>query len=898
VRIFGRGIGCFGWAASVVFALALGSTAAIASPKPFSIDAEEAPRSLLEFGRQSALQILFASEKVKGIVTNAVHGNYEPIDALRLLLKGTPLVVSEKTDGVLVVEPQANLRHSSSANPVSIDDASSSTQLAQSGAASGRPAPGSDGSQKANVPELQSKDAEKGKLDEIIVTARRREENINSVPVAITALTGEDLRSKNVETAADLQNYIPSLSVSSSGPTRDDYTFAIRGMGPTGGSGPGAVLGGGGTGVVSYFAEVPSTGAGPGLFYDLENVQVAEGPQGTLFGKNTTGGVILFVPRKPTDEFEGSLEAGGGDYSLRSVNAVLNVPVVDDQLLVRLSAQVQQRDGFTIDRGPFYPGKDYDNRNFWATRLSVIFRPIDNVENYTIVSALHSDEHGDGFVLSAVNPAGPFATGLLPILAQQESAGIRSTSLSDDEIDKRYNYGIINTTRWSISEAVQFKNIFSYQVQKWRNSEDIDGSPLVLDDLVSPGSSAWHTQVGTYTEEPQVQGAALAGNIKWTAGAYYEDGHNIAPQPYEVEVAEGNFIIRQVDQTNSERSRGLYSQATFDFGLVSNSLEKLKLTTGYRYTWDNYGYGIESYSPSLGNACLTSAGTYPQSDCPFSSSGTSSGSSWTLGLDYQFAGGTLLYIRSSKGYVPGGFNPSFGFTPGGVSTPQFRFAPESVIDVELGAKSEFTVWGAPAQLDADVFHSNFSDIQRLVSETLPGGVESNFTANASAAVIEGFELQGSIRPVTDWKLAASYSYNYGKYTEINPAAAPSLVGIPFAYLPASKASLSAAYTPPLDAASGQVNMTVAYSYQSRYFDAPAVQPLDYISAYGLLNIRLEWNNIMRSSFDASFFVSNATNKVYRVGQYSNYVSDGYITSFYGEPRMFGAQVRYRFGVQK
>jgi iron complex outermembrane receptor protein len=185
-----------------------------------------------------------------------------------------------------------------------------------------------------------------------------------------------------------------------------------------------------------------------------------------------------------------------------------------------------------------------------------------------------------------------------------------------------------------------------------------------------------------------------------------------------------------------------------------------------------------------------------------------------------------------------------------------------------------------------------------VSETLPGGVESNFTANASAAVIEGFELQGSIRPVTDWKLAASYSYNYGKYTEINPAAAPSLVGIPFAYLPASKASLSAAYTLPLEAASGQVNMTVAYSYQSRYFDAPAVQPLDYISAYGLLNIRLEWNNIMRSSFDASFFVSNATNKVYRVGQYSNYVSDGYITSFYGEPRMFGAQVRYRFGVQK
>jgi len=342
----------------------------------------------------------------------------------------------------------------------------------------------------------------------------------------------------------------------------------------------------------------------------------------------------------------------------------------------------------------------------------------------------------------------------------------------------------------------------------------------------------------------------------------------------------------------------LYGQTTFDFGELSDALQKLKLTTGYRYTWDDYSYGIESYSPSLGNACLTSPGSYPQSSCAFSSSGTSSGSSWTLGLDYQFANATLLYLKSSKGYVPGGFNPSFGFTPGGVSTPQFRFAPESVIDVELGVKSEFTVGDAPAQINADVFRSDYTNIQRLVSEILPGGVESNFTTNASAAVIEGFEFQGSIRPASSWKLSATYSYNYGKYTEINPAAAPSLVGIPFAYLPASKASLSAAYTLPLDATSGQLDVAAAYSYQSRFFDAPAVQPLDYISAYGLLNLRLEWNEIMGSPLDASLFVSNATDKIYRVGQYSSYVSDGYITSFYGEPRMFGAHLRFRFGAHK
>jgi iron complex outermembrane recepter protein len=893
--------------ASTVKQLALGwlicstliSTAVMANglgdarEKSISIPAGDLTTSLELLAKQTGAEFVYDADQLKGITTRGVSGTLTPKAAVLKLLEGTHLTLTEhKSGAILIAAPQGSIHRLSTSTPMGANEPVSSTHLAQSNRAVTRSDPDS------NSAAYSASNSEKTRLDEIVVTARRREENINSVPVAITALTAADLRSKNVETAADLQNYVPSLSVSSSGPTRDDYTFAIRGMGPTGGSGPGAVLGGGGTGVVAYFAEVPTTAAGPGLFYDLESVQVAEGPQGTLFGKNTTGGVILFVPRKPTNEFGGYVEAGVGDYNMRSSTAVLNVPVIDDLLLVRLSAQLEQRNGFTIDRGPFYPGKDYDNRDFWAARLSVVFRPTENFENYLIASALHSEEHGDGFVLSAVNPGGAFATQLLPIFAQQQAAGIRSASLSDDEIDKRYNYGIIDTTRWSINDAVQFKNIFSYQVQKWRNAEDIDGSPLVLDDLVSPGVNAWHTQVGTYTEEPQFQGTAVNGNLKWTTGAYYEDGRNIAPQPYEVEVAEGHFLIQQVDQTNSERSRGLYGQTTFDLGEVSNALQKLKLTTGYRYTWDDYSYGIESFSPSLGNACLTSPGIYPQSSCAFSSSGTSSGSSWTLGLDYDFGSGTLVYLKSSKGYVPGGFNPSFGFTPGGVSTPEYRFAPESVIDLELGVKSEFTVGDAPAQINADVFHSDYTNIQRLVSETLPGGIESNFTTNASAAVIEGFEFQGSIRPTSSWKLGATYSYNHGKYTEINPAAAPSLVGIPFAYLPANKASLSAAYTLPLEAASGQVDVAAAFSYQSKFFDAPAVQPLDYIAAYGLLNMRLEWNEIRGSSFDASLFVSNATDRIYRVGQYSGYVANGYITSFYGEPRMFGAHVRFRFGAQK
>jgi iron complex outermembrane receptor protein len=832
---------------------------------------------------QTQTNILFDRALVRGLTAQALVAQLDLDQAMRRLLAGTGLTYRKTDEKTVVVVAGDGTGYPSITNNIASPVAPTNPQhLASAG---GLPARAVDAQASAY------KESEGPRLDEITVTARRREESLYVVPVAVTALSPEEIRARGIETAQDLQNYVPSLNVSSS-VTRDDYTFSLRGMGPTGGSGPGAVLAGGGTGVVTYFADVPTSGAGPGLFYDLESVQVAAGPQGTLFGKNTTGGAVLFVPKKPVDDFEGSVEYGMGNYDMKTATAVVNVPLVDDKVLLRVAGQFLDRNGFTIDRGPLFGGKDYDNRDYWALRVSLLLRPLENLENTTIFSALHSEGNGDGFVLTAANPAGAFGGLLTPLLAEQQAAGVRSTSLSANEIDRRFNYGIVNTTRWSISEQWQLKNIFSYQVQKWRNSEDVDGTRLVLDDLV-PVGQGWHTQVGTYTDEPQIQGTALDGRLKITAGAYYEDGHNLAPQPYQVQVALGNFLINQVDQSNAERSRALYAQTTYDLGDLYSGLDGLKLTTGYRYTWDNYSYGIASYSPSSGSVCLTSPGTYPESDCAFGASGQSGGSSWTLGLDYQLPA-ALVYLRSSRGYVPGGFNPSFGFTPGGVDTPQFRFAPESVIDVELGVKSQFTVAGAPAELTTDIFHSDYTDIQRYVSEVLPGGVASNFTANASEAQIEGFEFQGSIAPVTGLTLIATYSYNHGKYTKIDPAAAPSLVGVPFSYLPENKASLGATYKLPLAQKSGEYSLGLFYSYQSRFFDAPSVQPYDYIDGYGLLNARLDWNHIFQTALDASLFVTNVTDKVYRVGQYNDLVTNGYITSFYGEPRMWGVQLRYRF----
>jgi iron complex outermembrane receptor protein len=733
-------------------------------------------------------------------------------------------------------------------------------------------------------------------LQEIVVTARRQREKLGDVPVAVSAFTATDLRENRVESVQDLQNYVPSMNVAT-GVTQNSG-IQIRGMGATGGFG--TVIAGGGTGVVSYFDDAVANMSDRSLYYDLEDVQVVEGPQGTLFGKNTTGGVVLFVPKAPDNTFGGYVDGAFGNYELAAFTGAINVPIIDDKLMVRVAAQHYGRDGYTIDRGPIFPGKDYDNQHYSAARVSILFRPTAALQNSTVLSYFESNENGPGFVLSASSPLGPFASLLDPYLQEEQAAGARSTSLSADQIDKRQEYGVINTTKWSVAPGYDFKNIFSYQVQKWQNAEDLDASPYIVTDLV--GTGGWHLQTGTFTEEPQLQASALGGNLHVTVGGYYEYGHNIANQPYQVDVALGGFTVQQPLASNYERSRAVYGQSTFDFGELAGALRGLKLTGGYRYTRDAYGYGVALVAAGS-EACISSSGTYspPANDCQFSDTGENSGSSWTLGLDYHLTPSTLVYVRSGHGYIPGGFNPAVAYSfPGGQDSAGYRFAPESDTDVELGTKWEFMLGSAPGSIDADVFHTSFKDIQRIVFESIninQSGIPSNFTTNASAARIQGFELQASLRPLRVLKVALQYSWDEGRYTQINPVAAPSLVGIPFANLPKQKASVIATYFLPVPERSGILSVNGSYSYQSTFYDGTSspVYPLDFITSYRIANMRLDWDDIYESSVDASVFVTNLGNTLYRTGVYDEYASLGYLQSQYGPPRMYGIQLRYTFG---
>jgi len=260
-----------------------------------------------------------------------------------------------------------------------------------------------------------------GSLEEVVVTARKREESLQGVPVAVTAFSEEQLREQNIQQSYDLQFHTPGLMMRAGSATRSNVDFFIRGQGATFGSAPA---------VVTYFAEAPSTGGGlggNGQFFDLESVQVLKGPQGTLFGRSTTGGAVLISPARPKDDFQASIQASAGNLNYSELNGFINVPLIDEVLAMRISANSVRRDGFTksITTGQYLDDQHRDN-----FRLGVSFRPTEWLDNYLMFQDNRANESGTGAVALAANANHPFWNATAPtpqrlasILAGQAAPG-------------------------------------------------------------------------------------------------------------------------------------------------------------------------------------------------------------------------------------------------------------------------------------------------------------------------------------------------------------------------------------------------------------------------------------------------------------------------------------------
>ena len=774
--------------------------------------------------------------------------------------------------------------------------------------------------------------ASSGGLEEIVVTARRREEKLQSVPVAITAFTPAAIAEKHIESASDLQHYVPSLATSQE--TRDEQVFYLRGQGPNGGQG-------GSPGVVTYFAEVPFTGSGPGIYFDLDNLQVLRGPQGTLFGRNTTGGAVLFEPKRPTNNFEGYLEASFGDYNLHGEEGAINVPIIDDKLLVRAAFNINQRDGFTHD---YTTGQDLDNRDYWSFRLGVTWRPTDDFENYIVYDSLYSHTNGTGIELQAINTYRDpnqdvskettfvqtfcrFAPTpcTLPqlLLAEQAKIGPRGTYTTPGlyGLDKTYSYGITDIAKYDLTDNIAVKNIFGYRVLKNLLRYDLDGMPLPVIDFVTPNN--WNLSNSQYSDELQFQGKSLGGNLNWIAGAFYEFLHpsgaaeavlatDSAATPH------SPFILPVLLHSNgqgqnalgpegiTQRSEAIFLQGTYDLAAVSDALQGLKFTAGARYTWDyssnsNYQH-VLAFFPGPNKTPLQPDGgpggkiaaNYPCAPC-IEASHTFQAPTWTADLDYQITPDTLVYAKASRGYKSGGFN--------GAGSPPFsiKYESEYVTDFEVGLKSDWDVYDMKLRTNVDGFHDSYRNAQRAVGvlvQLLPPPAARQATtliANGDAT-IEGMEFESTLIPIKDLELTADWTYIHARYDKFYIPTVGNERDLPYPFTPKNKFSFSAHYHLPfIPAEAGDVSLQASYVHTGRIQYATSdIEPYGNEPGYGLVDLNVEWNNVFQQPVDATFFMTNVTDNLVKLGNVGIYNSSGYVSAIYNEPQMWGFKLKYRF----
>lgn len=500
--------------------------------------------------------------------------------------------------------------------------------------------------------------AQDGGMNDIVVTARRTEERLQDVPISISVFNQQQLSNRNVVNASDLSTYTPSLS-SNNRLGSENANFAIRGFIQENLTSPSVGV---------YFADVISPRAtasitggnngGPGAFFDLQNVQVLKGPQGTLFGRNTTGGAVLLVPQKPTSNLEGYVEASIGNYDMRRAQAVVNVPL-SETIRVRLGVDRNKRDGFLRNISGIGP-KDFADVNSTAVRLSLVADITPDLENYTIFAYGKSDTNGfypkvfsqdnrarDPFASAAAQAAG--LPDLRALQIAQTSGGYYDVANGNpDAMQWIEQWQIINTTTWQASDAITLKNIMSYAQFRQKQISNIYGengyngayggiNPAFNSAIFNPTSVNFYPAPGkytisqsTFTEELQLQGRTQDGRLNFQAGVYVEtarpldglqtgysangflDCTNIltlqcsdfrgrltpatANNPTLTGTQEG--IIGFISVSGAKyrfNNLGAYAQATYKL------TDQLSLTGGIRYTADKtvgYGQPMKIYFPS------------------------------------------------------------------------------------------------------------------------------------------------------------------------------------------------------------------------------------------------------------------------------------------------------------
>ncbi|HKT78024.1 MAG TPA: TonB-dependent receptor [Sphingobium sp.] len=694
----------------------------------------------------------------------------------------------------------------------------------------------------------EAEDAPSYSLEEIVVTAQKRSESLQKTPISIMAMTSADLEKKGIADLTDLRSQVPALQVTPHPNSATTARVFIRGVGnnddqitvdPS----------------VAIYLDGIYIARGQGLsaeIAEVERIEVLRGPQGSLYGRNATGGAINYITRAPTlGEFHAKETLTYGNYNQFRTRTRVNVPI-GDRLAVELAYLHSDKDGFIKNAGTGVARWGDQRRDGY--RAAVLWEPIDGLE------LRYSYDRSD------IKDTPPFiaAVPFYPRVADRPTAG--SPFVRDLHRNDVTSQGHNFTASWDVSDNLTIKSLTGYRkLSNKTNQNYLTGVfgpfPLLL--------SRFDQKQKQFSEEFQLIGSAFDRQLEYVLGAYYFDEKGDSADS--TDTAGRPRLDRQA--TIHNRAYALYGQATWR----PEFLPGLYLTGGLRWSRDERHATLDqTLVPAVGAPIVRPRGV---GNNRFSNVAPS------FVIGYNVTPDVNIYAKYSKGYKTGGYN----LRASTVQRFDEGFGPETLDSFEAGIKS--TWLDDHLRLNLTAFRSNYKDIQTNVQSD-PTNVAITDVFNAGKARIQGVEMELMAKPTRGLTFSLNYAYLDAKFQEIIDPATGADITSAYTFVEAPKHTLTASleYVFP-ETPIGTFTANIDWFQQSKKSTATA-DPRYIIGDYGLLNARLTLSDIPVGfgKWRLSAFGRNLTDKEYYVAHFNT----GVPGAIFGEPRTYGLELTFEY----
>lgn len=735
-------------------------------------------------------------------------------------------------------------------------------------------------------------------LEEVVVTARKKEETLQDVPVAVSNFSANDLKSLNLTDTSQLGQFSPGVNIEpppGQGGTATRVT--IRGQVQT-------------DNLITvdpsvgwyiddiYIARTYGTAVS---MFDVERVEMLKGPQGTLYGRNTTGGAIKLVTTKadPSGGVYGYVTGGLGNYGAQKVGGAVNIPVIEDKLAVRLSGiKDEVKDGYgdvTIyEAGSALVNPVSSHKEDWGTKDNELYRLGATLMATDKLTAYLNYEHNESYVTSIGynTTQDEFFQGDTPTFAGGTGLALDSilplAYSSDDHWD-----GALNQLPWASSESdtasltfeydltddVQTKFVYGYRKTDSSYQSDIDGTAVNFSFFTEPFDSGAEQN----SIEWQFTGSLYDGAIDWITGVYWftEDGFDDSKSGSGLSSAVNNFSAKAQNDSQS-----VFGSATF------HVTDTVNLTTGIRYTEDEKQIDVTAKNLTT-NTCLFAAnGTLPNHDdaaCTWGDDERYYFISYNVGVDWAVNDDTLAYIKTSSASRSGGQN--LRALDEETAKP---FTEETATDIELGLKTQ--LFDNALQINTAIYHTDYEDIQQTQFRQIDG-VNITQVVNAGEADIDGVEVDFKWIVTDNFMItgnAGLLNWNFKDDNSLLPAAPEHEYGVRFNYL--------------VPASVGDFNFDLNYSYRGQMFSNTSgglaevrEHPSLIVDSVSLVGARVTLD-LADADVTLALWGQNLTNEEYYLTGLTVNVDHPLLgtplwastSSGVGAPRTFGIDATYRF----